>query len=118
MNNKQLALSLAVQSLSPSVERNQGDWVIDLARRYEAFLDEEAHKDKFEVLMHSYGHSALTTISLIKDLNGKSFNEVNGVIESLPAVIKSDLSFEEAIAIRNQFFRLGSHITIEKCSIE
>jgi len=115
VNNKQLALSLAVQTLSPNVERNQGEWVIAIARQYEAFLDESS-QNKFEVLMHSFGHSTLNTINLIKDLNGQNFNEVNDVISQLPAVIKSELSFEEAIAIRNQFFRLGSRTTVEKCS--
>lgn len=47
MNDRQLALSLAVQTLanSPGIERNQGDWVIDLAKRYEEFLSEKSTKD-------------------------------------------------------------------------
>jgi ribosomal protein L7/L12 len=115
-SDRQLALTLAVQSLTNShVERNHGEWVIELARKYEAFLEEKT-ENKFEVMLHNYGHSSLNTISLVKDLNGKNFTEVKDFISQLPTIIKSHLTFEEAISIRNQFFRLGATVTVEKCS--
>lgn len=118
-SNKQLALSLAVQSLgSAPIERNQGDWVIDLAKRYEVFLNEGSKADKFAVLLHSHGNSVLNTIRLIKDLTGISFFDSKEMVAQLPTIVKNGISNDEAISIKNHFSWSGCRVTIEKCSTE
>ena len=116
-NNKQHALSMAIKTLEKTngIDRNQGDWVIDLAKRYEAFLNECPKVDKFAILLHSHGNSALNTIKLIKDITGMDFMNSKDFITQLPAIVKNGISRDEAIMIKNHFNWSGCMVTIEKC---
>jgi len=116
--NKEVALTLAVQTLEKLPGRNEqhGNWVIELARKYEAYLNEGVKEDQFSVVLQSYGNSALNTIRRVKDITGMDFITSRDFITQLPGVIKNGVSRDEAIMIQNQFKWTGAVVSVEKCS--
>jgi ribosomal protein L7/L12 len=117
VSNKELALSLAVKTLEQAtvngrVDRNHGEWVIELAKKYEAYLGEGSGK-RFKLVMESYGHSVLLTIRILKGITGLNLLDAKDFTLHLPQVIKGNLTEEEAIMIKNQFNNSGCLITIE-----
>jgi ribosomal protein L7/L12 len=120
VSKKEIALGLAVKTferVADDIHRDHGDWVIELAKKYEAYLGEDSGK-RFKLVMESHGHSALNTIRILKGITGLNFLDSKYFISSLPQMIKGNLTEEEAIMIKNQFNTTGCLVTIEpeKCS--
>ena len=122
-NNHQLSLILAVETLKQTdwINRNQAEWVIENAKKYEDFLSEKQDNiigtpERYDVVLETQGSNVIDTIRTVSVLLGRSNTNIKDLLKYLPCTVRTDMSFEEAIMIKNQLASVGAVSRIEKCN--
>ena len=73
----------------------------------------EAVSETFKVVMTSAGQKKIQVIKEIKEITGKALKECKELVDNLPAVIKDDMSNDEATSIREKLEAAGAEVELQ-----
>jgi large subunit ribosomal protein L7/L12 len=72
--------------------------------------DEE---ERVDVILVEHGPRKITVIKILRDLLGLGLTEGKDFIESLPRVVKTDLSLDEGCSLRDRFEQAGAAVHLK-----
>ena len=70
-------------------------------------------KDEFNVELTDYGKQKIKVIKVIREILGLGLKEAKEFVESVPAIIKEEVSIEEAEALKAKIEEQGAVITFK-----
>jgi len=73
----------------------------------------DAGSETLKVVMTSSGQKKIQVIKEIKEITGKGLKECKELADNLPAVIKEDVSNDEATSIREKLEAAGAEIELQ-----
>jgi len=73
----------------------------------------EAASEALKVVMISSGQKKIQVIKEIKEITGKGLKECKELADNLPAVIKEDVSNDEATSIREKLEAAGAEVELQ-----
>ena len=73
----------------------------------------EAAKETNKVVMTSAGQKKIQVIKEIKEITGKGLKECKELADNLPAVIKEDVSNDEATSIKEKLEAAGAEVELQ-----
>ena len=73
----------------------------------------EAVSETLKVVMTSAGQKKIQVIKEIKEITGKALKECKELVDNLPAVIKDDVSNDEATSIREKLEAAGAEVELQ-----
>jgi len=73
----------------------------------------EAASETLKVVMISSGQKKIQVIKEIKEITGKGLKECKELADNLPAVIKEDVSNDEATSIREKLEAAGAEVELQ-----
>jgi large subunit ribosomal protein L7/L12 len=75
--------------------------------------DAVAASETLKVVMTSAGQKKIQVIKEIKEITGKGLKECKDLADNLPAVIKEDVSPDEATSIREKLEAAGAEVELQ-----
>ncbi|MFC2082914.1 50S ribosomal protein L7/L12 [Candidatus Bipolaricaulota bacterium] len=72
-----------------------------------------AAAETLKVVMTSAGQKKIQVIKEIKEITGKGLKECKEIADNLPAVIKEDVSNDEATSIREKLEAAGAEVELQ-----
>ena len=73
----------------------------------------DAGSETLKVVMTSSGQKKIQVIKEIKEITGKGLKECKELADNLPAVIKEDVSNDEATSIREKLEAAGAEVELQ-----
>ena len=73
----------------------------------------EAASETLKVVMTSAGQKKVQVIKEIKEITGKGLKECKELVDNLPAVIKEDVSNDEATSVREKLEAAGAEVELQ-----
>ncbi len=73
----------------------------------------EAASETLKVVMTSAGQKKIQVIKEIKEITGKGLKECKELVDNLPAVIKEDVSNDEATSVREKLEAAGAEVELQ-----
>jgi len=73
----------------------------------------EAANEALKVVMTSSGQKKIQVIKEIKEITGKGLKECKELADNLPAVIKEDVSNDEATSIKEKLEAAGAEVELQ-----
>ncbi len=68
---------------------------------------------EFDVILKAGGANKLAVVKLVKDLTGKGLKEAKDLVDSAPAVVKEQVSKDEAEALKKQLEEAGAEVELK-----
>jgi len=73
----------------------------------------EAASETLKVVMTSAGQKKIQVIKEIKEITGKGLKECKELVDNLPAIIKEDVSNDEATSVREKLEAAGAEVELQ-----
>ena len=74
---------------------------------------EVEEKTEFDVHMKSFGAKKLEVIKVIREITGLGLKEAKDLVESAPAVVKAQVSKDEAAAYKTKLEAAGAEVEVK-----
>ena len=75
--------------------------------------DDSSGSESLKVVMTSAGQKKIQVIKEIKEITGKGLKECKELADNLPAVIKEDVSNDEATSIKEKLEGAGAEVELQ-----
>lgn len=73
----------------------------------------DEYQIEFQAILTDVGPNRITAIKVVRQITSLGLREAKELVESVPKVIKADVSKEEAISIKAAFEEIGAKVTVK-----
>lgn len=79
----------------------------------ESVVKEQPEKTEFKVILENFGSDKIKVIKVVRSLTKLGLKEAKDLVESVPVVIKDNLSKEEMSVIKKELEEAGATLSIK-----